>query len=141
MLKPKPDNTDRPGERAPGIRQWKDPRHSDVIRCAVAEAAGECGMDAALTMVDLEKFYDTVPIDHLVNMALSLQALARVLLIDLMAFMAPRATHYLGAVSEWLNPGVSIARILLCDVLERVQAHVPVGGRHQLARDRDAKAR
>ena len=40
-------------------------------------------MDAALTMVDLEKFYDTIRIDHLVNMALSLRAPARVLLIDL----------------------------------------------------------
>ena len=57
------------------------------------------------------------------------------LLIDLLAYLAPRAIQYLGAVSEWLNPGVSIfqgsrnsnnwARILLLDVLERAQAHVP----------------
>ena len=48
----------------------------------MAEAAAECGMDAALTMVDLEKFYDTIRIDHLVNMALSLRAPAHVLLIQ-----------------------------------------------------------
>ena len=73
----------------------------------MAEAAAECGMDAALSMVDLEKFYDTIRIDHLVNMALTLQAPARILLIGLMAYLAPRAIQYLGAVSQWLNPGVS----------------------------------
>ena len=83
----------------------------------------------SLSMVDLEKFYDTIRIDHLVNMAL--HSPARVLLIDLMAYLAPRAIQYLGAVSQWLNPGASIvqgsrnsknwARILLYDVI----AHVP----------------
>ena len=106
-----------------------------LIRCAMAEAAAECGMDAALTMVDLDTFYDTIRIDHLVNMALSLRAPTRVLLIDLNAHLAPWAIQYWGAVSEWLNPGASIAqgsrnsnnwaRILFCDVLERAQAHVP----------------
>ena len=140
---------DQAVERSPALR-------CALIRCAMAEAAAECGMDAALSMVDLEKFYDTIRIDHLVNMALTLQAPARVLLIDLMAYLAPRAIQYLGAVSQWLNPGVSIvqgsrnsnnwARILLYDVLERAQARVPlglplpVGGRHQSPRDRHAEA-
>ena len=52
----------------------------------------------------LEKFYDTTRIDHLVNMALSLRAPGRILLIDLLACFAPRAIR--GAVSEWHNPGV-----------------------------------
>ena len=105
-----------------------------LIRCAMAEAAAECGMDAALSMVDLEKFFDTIRIDHLVNMVLALQAPARILLIDLMAYLAPRAIQYFGAVSQWLNREVSIvqgsrnsnnwARILLYDALERAQAHV-----------------
>ena len=34
----------------------------------------------------------------------SLRALARVLLVDLMAYLASRAIQYLSAVSEWLNP-------------------------------------
>ena len=59
---------------------------------------------------------------------------SRILLIDFMAYLAPRAIQYLGAVSQWLNPGVSIvqgsrnsnnwARILLFDVLERAQARI-----------------
>ena len=165
MLKPKPDNTDRPLGLLPTmVRIWEKIRHlplpppcrhgaergqargikqsnalpRSAARSSVAlmaEAAAECGMDAVLSMVDLEKFYDTIRIDHLVNMALALQAPARVLLIDLMANLAPRAIQYFGAVSHWLNPGVSIvqgsrnsnnwARILLYDVLERAQARVP----------------
>ena len=120
---------------APGIRQLKDPwLRCALIRCAVAEAAAECGMDAAVTMADLERFHDTIRIDHLADMALSLRAPARVLLIDLRAHLAPRAIQHLGAVSEWLNPAVSIvqgsrnsnnwARTLLHGGLERAQAHV-----------------
>ena len=92
MLRPKPDNTDGP---------WAALRCA-VIRCATAEAAAECG--AALTMVDLlEKFHDTIRIDHLVNVALSLALAARILFIDLTAYLAPRPIQYLGAVSEWLR--------------------------------------
>ena len=52
-----------------------------------------------------------------------------------MAYLAQRVVQYLGAVSQWLNTGVSVvqgsrnsnkwARILLHDVLERAQARVP----------------
>ena len=161
MLKPKPDNSDRPlgllpmmvriweKIRQPPMQAWCRERAGPwdqaverspalrcaLIRCAMAEAAAEFGMDAALSMIDLEKFYDTIRIDHLVDMALTLQAPARILLIDFMAYLAPRAIQYLGAVSQWLSPGVSIvqgsrnsnngARILLYDVLERAQARIP----------------
>ena len=157
MLKPKTDNTNRPlGLLSMMVRIWEKIRQRPMqarcresagpwdqvverspalrcalIRCAVAEAASECGMDAALTMAHLEKFYDTTRIDHLVNMALSLQAPARVLLINLLAYLAPGHP----AVSDWLYPWVSIvqgsrssnkwAHVLLLDVLERAQAHVP----------------
>ena len=85
-------------------------------------------MDAALTRVDLVKFYDTIrPVAEKRRRAscssISWPTWHR----------AP--SQYLGAVSEWLNPGVSIvqgsrnsnnwARILLYDALERAQAHVP----------------
>ena len=136
MLKPKPDNSDRllgllpmmvriwEKIRQPPMQAWCRERAGPwdqaverspalrcaLVRCAMAEAAAECGMDAALSMVDLEKFYDTIRIDHLVNMALTLQAPARILLIDLMAYLAPRAIQYLGAVSQWLSPGASIVQ-------------------------------
>ena len=161
MLKPKPDNSDRPLGLLPMmVRVWEKIRQPPMqawcreragpwdqaverspalrcalIRCAMAEAAAEFGMDAALSTVDLEKFYDTIRIDHLVDMALTLNAPARILLIDFMAYLARRAIQYLGAVSQWLIPGVSIvrgsrnsnnwARILLYDVLERAQARIP----------------
>ena len=134
MLKPKPDNTDRPlgllpmmvrlGEK---IRPRPSPPSSSpppssmqascrkragswdqaiekspalrcaLIRCATTEAAAECGMDASLSMVDLEKFCNTIRIDHLVNMALSLRAPARILLVDLMAYLAPRTIQHFGS--------------------------------------------
>ena len=116
----------------------------------MAEAAAECGMDAALSMVDLEKFYDPIRIDHLVSMALALQAPARVLLFDVMALLALCAIQYLGAVSQWLNPRVSIvqgsrnsnnlARILLYDVLELAQARIPWVDSNQWVDDIDLLA-
>ena len=51
-------------------------------------------------MVDLEKFHDTIWIDHLVKTALALEAPACVLLVDLMACLVPQAIQHPGAVSE-----------------------------------------
>ena len=115
-LKPKPDDTDRPLGLLPMmVRKWEKSANlpcrpgaesglgpwdqaverPPALRCALrcAMVGGSCRMryGRSLFMVDLEKFYDTIRIDHLVNTALSLRALARVLLIGLMACLAPRA--------------------------------------------------
>ena len=59
---------------------WKEPHQEKaversptlrcaLVRCAMAEAAADCSMDAALSVVDLEKFNCTFRIDCLVDAA------------------------------------------------------------------------
>ena len=77
----------------------------------MAGAAAECGIDAALSMVELDQFYDTIRIDHLLNAAWALVALARILRIDRLANLAFRAIQYLEAVSDLIG---SIQEFTLC---------------------------
>ena len=108
-------------------------------------------MDAALSIVDLEKFYDTIRIDHLVNMALTLQARRAFC----SSTLAPRAIQYLGAVSHWLKPGGQhcsgipqfkqlgphppLRRSGTGTGTHPLGLPLPVGGRHQSPRVRHAR--